>query len=283
MNHEAVAGALRRAILDNERFSGIATDESGVIQIFDAGAERMLGYKAADVINKLALADICDPQEAAARAESLSRELGIAIKPGFEALVFKASRGIPDVYPLTCVHKDGGRFPAILSVSALRGERDGIIGYLLATSVAARTAANPASTPPEPAAAGPRTRTLLYVEDKPANLALVEQLIARRPDIRLLSAANGALGIELARAHLPDAILMDIALPGISGFEAMQSLRNDPLTAHIPILALSAHGTSADIKRGLEAGFFLYITKPIKVHEFMDALDVALERSKKTA
>jgi CheY-like chemotaxis protein len=118
---------------------------------------------------------------------------------------------------------------------------------------------------------------LLYVEDNPANLTLVEQLIARRSDIRLLSAGNGTLGIKLARASRPEVILMDINLPGISGIEALKILREDPATTHIPIIALSANAMPRDIKKGLEAGFFLYLTKPIRVNEFMDALDVALE------
>ena len=120
-------------------------------------------------------------------------------------------------------------------------------------------------------------RTLLYVEDNPANLMLVEDLIARRPDIRLLSAADGNRGIEIARASLPDVILMDINLPGISGIEALQILRADPATAHIPVIALSANAMPRDIEKGLEAGFFRYLTKPIKVNEFMDTLDVALK------
>jgi len=92
----------------------------------------------------------------------------------------------------------------------------------------------------------------------------------------MMSAGDGKLGIEYARAFLPDVILMDINLPGISGVEAMQVLRADPSTAHIPIIALSANAIPRDIEKGLEAGFFNYITKPIKVAEFMDALDVAL-------
>jgi CheY-like chemotaxis protein len=121
--------------------------------------------------------------------------------------------------------------------------------------------------------------TLLYVEDNPANLALVEQLIARRGDMRLLTAVDGHLGIELARAYLPDLILMDINLPGISGYDALHLLRDDPVTKHIPVLALSANAMPRDIEKGLEAGFFRYLTKPIRVREFMDALDVALEHA----
>ncbi len=119
-------------------------------------------------------------------------------------------------------------------------------------------------------------RTLLYVEDNPANLALVEQLIARRKDLKLLTAIDGQLGIQLARAYQPDLILMDINLPGMSGFDALEILRKSPATAHIPVMALSANAVPRDIERGLEAGFFRYLTKPIKVKEFMDALDVAL-------
>ena len=120
-------------------------------------------------------------------------------------------------------------------------------------------------------------RTILYVEDNPANLQLVEQIIARRTDLRLLSARNGTLGIELARAARPDVILMDINLPGMSGIKAMQILHEDTATAHIPIVALSANAIPRDIERGLEAGFFRYLTKPIRVNEFMDTLDLALE------
>jgi CheY-like chemotaxis protein len=121
--------------------------------------------------------------------------------------------------------------------------------------------------------------TLLYVEDNPANLSLVEQLIARRGDLKLLTATDGHQGIELARAYLPDVILMDINLPGISGYGALKILSEDPATAHIPVLALSANAVPRDIEKGLEAGFFRYLTKPIRVREFMDALDVALRHA----
>jgi len=124
---------------------------------------------------------------------------------------------------------------------------------------------------------GAPLRTLLYVEDNPANLKLIEQLIARRRDIRLLSARDGNTGIQLARAHQPDVILMDINLPGISGIEALKILQEDATTAHIPVMALSANAMPRDIEKGLQAGFFRYLTKPIKVHEFMSTLDAALE------
>jgi PAS domain S-box-containing protein len=660
-------GALQNAILNSANFSSIATDEKGVIQLFNVGAERMLGYTAIEVVDKITPADISDPLEVIARAKALSIELGTSITPGFEALVFKASRGIEDIYELTYIRKDGSRFPAVVSVTALRDDLGGIIGYLLigtdntarkqveaeqkqldqrlrdqqfytrsliesnidalmttdpagiitdvnkqmealtgctrdeligapfknyftdpdraedgirlvlslskvtdyeltartrdgketvvsynATTFhdrdrklqgvfaaardvterkriehtlqennveleRARAAAEkanlakseflssmshelrsplnailgfaqlinsdtPRPTPsqtasveqilqagwylldlineildlaqiesgklalsreptslsevmlecqtmielqgekrgitmifpesgmpcfvdadrtrlkqvlinllsnaikynrangrvlvectartperirisvrddgaglapdmlqqlfqpfnrlgqerssvegtgiglvmskrlvelmggvigvestvgagsvfwfelnstPEPqlevdtaqpvtnsqaeAECGVALRTLLYVEDNPANLKLIDQLIARRPDIRLLSARDGGLGIQLARAHRPDVILMDINLPGISGIEALKILREDSATAHIPVVALSANAMPRDIEKGLQAGFFRYLTKPIKVNEFMNTLDEALQ------
>jgi len=125
------AGALQSAIFNSANFSSIATDANGVIQIFNVGAERMLGYLAAEVMNKITPADISDPQEMVARAAGLSAELDTPITPGFEALVFKASRGIEDIYELTYIRKDGSRFPAVVSVTALRDAQDAIIGYLL--------------------------------------------------------------------------------------------------------------------------------------------------------
>ncbi len=665
------AGALQNAIFNSANFSSIATDEKGVIQIFNVGAERMLGYTAADVLNKISPADISDPQELIARARSLSAEVGTTISPGFEALVFKASRGIEDIYELTYIRKDGSRFPAVVSVTALRDPDEAIIGYLLIgtdntvrkeieaeqkllaqrlrdhqfytrslfesnidalmttdpsgiitdvnkqmevltgctrdeligapfknyftdperaeasiklvlsdkkitnyeltarardgretvvsynattfydrdrklqgvfaaardvterkrldqvlqeknaelesaksaaekanlaksdflssmshelrsplnailgfaqlmesdsppparsqkesiaqilqagwhllklineildlakvesgqvplspepvslaevllecqgmiepqaqqrgiqmtfpkseipyfvhadrtrlkqvllnllsnaikynisrgtvevtctesapgrlrvsirdsgaglypeqltklfqpfnrlgqeaggeegtgiglvvakrlvelmggvigvestlgtgsvfwfelSSVAAPTISPESAGPPELAQThiprGARLRTLLYVEDNPANLKLVEQIIARHPGMCLVSAVNGNSGIQIARDNQPDVILMDINLPGISGFEALHILRDDALTAHIPVVAISANAMPGDIKRGLKAGFFRYITKPIKVGEFMAAVDAALEFAEK--
>ena len=522
-------GALQNAILTSANFSIIATDEKGIIQLFNVGAERMLGYKAAEVVNRINPSDIHDPHEVTARARALSVELDTTISPGFEALAFKASRGIEDIYELTYICKDGSRFPAIVSITALRDDYGDIIGYLLIgtdnsvrkqvelelhNAMAVAKKANLAKsaflssmshelrtplsailgfaqliesgTPPptisqkrsvdqilkagwyllelineildlaliesgrlslsleplslsevmrecqtmiEPQAqkrgisvvfpqfpvryfvkadrtrvkqllinllsnaikynkvggavvvdcvattagrirvrvedtgeglapdkleqlfqpfnrlgqeasgeegtgiglvvckrlvelmggaigvestvgagsvfwfelnltAAPRpsagaiehpvvaparteadaqVRTLLYVEDNPANLMLVEDLIARRSDISLLSASDGSRGIEIARASRPDIILMDINLPGISGIQALKILADDPLTAHIPVIALSANAIPRDIEKGLEAGFFRYLTKPIKVSEFMDTLNVALK------
>ncbi len=125
------AGALQSAIFNSANFSSIATDAKGVIQIFNVGAERMLGYTATEVMNTITPADISDPQELVARAHALSAELATDITPGFEALVFKASRGIEDIYELTYIRKDGTRFPAVVSVTALRDAQGSIIGYLL--------------------------------------------------------------------------------------------------------------------------------------------------------
>jgi PAS domain S-box-containing protein len=125
------AGALQSAIFNSANFSSIATDAEGVIQIFNVGAERMLGYTAAEVMNKITPAEISDPQELIARAKALSIEFNTPIAPGFEALVFKASRGIEDIYELTYIRRDGSRFPAVVSVTALRDELGAIIGYLL--------------------------------------------------------------------------------------------------------------------------------------------------------
>jgi len=535
--------ALQNAIFNNANFFCIATDAKGVIQIFNVGAERMLGYSAAEVTNHITPADLSDPQELITRAATLSQELDTPISPGFEALVFKASRGIEDTYELSYIRKVGSRLPALVSVTALRDENQAIIGYLLvgidntarraveverersdqvlrdknAELEAARANADkanlakseflsamshelrsplnailgfaqliesgsplptpgqktsidqilragwyllelinevldlsliesgrlslsrePVSLPEvlqdcqtlmaplalkkdihmhfpqhlvprfveadktrlkqvminlltnavkynrdggsvditcgvrapqrlrisvqdtgdglsleqiehlyqpfnrlgkedsaeegtgiglvvskrlveqmggaigvvsvvgsgslfwielalvaapefyepqtEPAAPRPaataedaQVRTLLYVEDNRANMQLVEQLIARRPDMRLYGAEDAMRGIALAREHQPEVILLDINLPGISGLQALKILHEDPATQHIPVLALSANAMPRDIEKGLAAGFFRYLTKPIRVTDFMEALDTGLE------
>src|SRR3989304_10215738 len=124
-------GALQNAILTSANFSIIATDEKGIIQLFNIGAERMLGYQAAEVVNRISPSDIHDPQEVMARAQALSLELATPIAPGFEALALKASRGIEDIYELSYIRKDGSRFPAVVSITALRDDYGDIIGYLL--------------------------------------------------------------------------------------------------------------------------------------------------------
>ena len=142
-----------------------------------------------------------------------------------------------------------------------------------------------ASLAPIPArsSAATRQRTLLYVEDNPANMLLVEQLIAQHSNLKMLTAVDGTLGIQLARSALPAVILMDINLPGLSGTDAMKILRDDPATAHIPVVALSANAMPRDVEKGLEAGFFSYLTKPIKIKEFNEALNTAIKFSEKSA
>ncbi len=528
------AGALQNAILNSANFSTLITDERGVIRIFNVGAERMLGHAAADVLNRLTPGDLCDPQGLAARAAALSLEFGVPIAPGFESLVFKASRGIEDIHELTYIRRDGSRLAVLVSVTALRDAAGRIIGYLQIgtdnterkrldhvlheTNLALQNAkfvaeranlaksdflsnmshelrsplnailgftqlidsGSPLPTPGQKAsidqilragwyllelineildlaliesgkmslsqesmsladvlddchamiepqaskrgirvvfprfddavfvkadqtrvkqvfinllsnaikynrdggqvevtcsAAGEERlrisvrdtglglppqdlaqlfqpfnrlgqqagaeegtgiglvvskrlvelmggsigvestvgvgsvfwielhsalaphavdelapsvvvppqvhadaplRTLLCVEDNPANLMLVERLLARRTDIRLLSARDGDRGIQIARAERPDVILMDINLPGISGLDALRILAGDPATAHIPVIALSANAMPRDVERGLAAGFFRYLTKPIRIQQFMDTLDDAL-------
>jgi PAS domain S-box-containing protein len=136
----------------------------------------------------------------------------------------------------------------------------------------------PREIPPQSSDAAVDTRrTLLYVEDNPANLMLVEQIIESIPSLRMFSATDGNAGVASARAHLPDVILMDINLPGISGTDAMKLLHMDPATNHIPIIALTANAMLRDIKSGLDAGFFRYLTKPIKINEFLNALKDALK------
>jgi PAS domain-containing protein len=125
-------GALQNAILNSANFSIIATDEKGIIQLFNVGAERMLGYRAEEVVNRIRPSDIHDPERGGgARCQALSRELGTTIAPGFEALAFKASRGIEDIYELTYIARTGSRFPAMVSITALRDDYDKVIGYLL--------------------------------------------------------------------------------------------------------------------------------------------------------
>jgi CheY-like chemotaxis protein/two-component sensor histidine kinase len=134
----------------------------------------------------------------------------------------------------------------------------------------------PSELRPSTAADGTRVRTLLYVEDNRANMELVEQLIARRPDMRLYGAEDAMRGIAMAREHQPEVILLDINLPGISGLQALKILHEDPATKHIPVLALSANAMPRDIEKGLAAGFSRYLTKPIRVPDFMEALDTGL-------
>ena len=133
------------------------------------------------------------------------------------------------------------------------------------------------------AQAHPKSHTILYVEDNPANLRLVQEIIGLRPDLQLLTAADAGLGIEIARAHQPDLILMDLNLPGISGRQALRILRLDPLTAHIPVIALTANAMPRDVEKGLAEGFVSYLTKPIDIGKFLASVDQALQLSHERA
>ena len=530
--HEALllkAGAFQHAILSSPRFSIIATDDKGLIQLFNPGAEGLLGYAASELVGQIAASDLHDPQDLAARARVLSREFATPIAADFAAMAFRASQGIEDVYEMNVIRKDGSRFPAVVSITALRDDYDDLIGYLLIgtdnsvrkrvetellDAMAAADKANHAKsaflssmshelrTPlnailgfaqlmqsgsPQPTtvqqrsidqilkagwyllelineildlalvesgkltlstepvslsevieeckvmiegqaqmrgislrfpsadighyvkvdrtrlkqvlinllnnaikynrpsgsvvvdcivtrpgririciedsgeglceqdlaqlfqpfnrlgremtdeegtgiglvtakrlievmdgtigvesavgkgsvfwvelaitserqhlvedthneagacqkqAVGHKSQTVLYIEDNPANMLLVEELVSRRPDLCFLSATDASRGIEMAREFLPDMILMDINLPGISGIQALKILREDPVTAHIPVVALSGNAIPRDIRKGLEAGFFRYLTKPINVHDFFATVDATLE------
>ena len=539
----AKAANIQRAIFDCPNFSCIATDANGLVQVFSVGAQKLFGYSAAEVVNKFTPADLGDHEETVARAKALSLEFGTPVAPGLEELFFKAARGIEDIHNVTKIRKDGSRFPALVSITALRDASEGIIGYLIigtdntarkqieeerkrseanlretnAKLEIAKSAAekanqakseflsnmshelrtplnailgfaqlmeggNPPPTPgqtksinqilhggwyllklineildlaaiesgklslaadsvslsdvmtscrnmvepqalqrgielifpqfdyqifvradrtrleqilinllsnaikynedngkvvvdwtfnsadririsvrdtgaglpPEKlarlftpfnrlgqesgkitgtgiglvvskrlaeamdgvlgaestvgkgsifwcefsSAVAPRDsswnettestdaalearagrqHTLLYIEDSPANMQLVEELVLRFPEMRLLTAVNANIGLELARSAQPEVILMDLNLPGISGVEALGLLREDPSTAHIPVIAVSANAMQRDIDLGLAAGFFCYLTKPIKIKEFISALRSAIK------
>ena len=195
------AGALQSAIFNSANFSSIATDAKGVIQIFNVGAERMLGYLAAEVVNKITPADISDPQEVIARATALSVELGTPIAPGFEALAFKASRGIEDIYELTYIRKDGSRFPAVVSVTALRDAQNAIIGYLLiGTDNTARKHAEEALLQSEMlASAGRMAASIAHEINNPLEAIINTLYLARKTDylpkaaVEYLDIADGEL------------------------------------------------------------------------------------------
>jgi PAS domain S-box-containing protein len=374
------AGVLQDA-LNSAGIASIVTDQNGLIQILSAGAQRMLGYTEAEVADKRKAADLADPAQAL----------------GFEALVFKAARGMEDRYELTWIRKDGSRLPSLLSVTALRDARNEVIGYLLIATdnsaqegfrrmvealtdcgivqldaqgqvlswnagaqildgysaqeivgqhfsrfysgedveqgvpqrdleAAAATGrhenegwrarkdgalywAHIVLTPlhdqagvlrgftrlsratgerkersaesPTPAgeahAAGVPRRGLLYVEDHDASFALVEELVAGRADVVLLRAANMDLGIALARSARPEVILLNIDLPGIGALHFMKLLRAHPATQNTPLLALGANTAPGAVTQALVAGFFHYLTKPLKPEPFLEALNDALD------
>lgn len=123
--------------------------------------------------------------------------------------------------------------------------------------------------------------TVLYIEDNPANLRLVVQLLGRRPDIQMLTAIEPLQGLELAAIHKPDLILLDINLPGIDGYEVLKRLRQREATQDKPVIAISANALLKDIKKGLQAGFDDYITKPININLLLQAVDNRLLKNGK--
>jgi PAS domain S-box-containing protein len=222
------AGALQSAIFNSANFSSIATDAKGVIQIFNVGAERMLGYTAADVVNKITPADISDPQEVIARAKVLTVELGTAIAPGFEALVFKASRGIEDIYELTYIRKDNSRFPAMVSVTALRDAQDSIIGYLLiGTDNTARKRAE------EEAVKAGALQSAIFNSANFSSIATDAKGVIQIFNVgaeRMLGYAAAEVVNKVTPAHISDpqeliaratALSVELATPIAPGFEAM--------------------------------------------------------------
>jgi signal transduction histidine kinase/ActR/RegA family two-component response regulator len=160
------------------------------------------------------------------------------------------------------------------------------VGSVFSVELQAGTppAAGPGELTPaaqEPAGAGAaltEQHLLLYIEDNPVNLKLVEEIVRFRPDLRLLAAPDGPSGLALARRHLPELILLDLNLPGMSGMDVLRELRRDPRTAGIPAIALTASAMPDDVERALAAGFFRYLTKPIDIARFNDAIDSALAR-----
>ncbi len=199
---------------------------------------------------------------------------------GQEAGVIKGT-GIGLVVSKRLVELMGGQIGAQSTVGR---------GSVFWVDLVAAVALPPALVEPgAPAGGGPgagqpsaaiRIFTVLCIEDDAANQILVQRMLARRTDLQLLLASDGSHGVALARATRPDVVLMDINLPGISGLEAMKLLAEDAATANIPVIAVSANAMRFEVERGLQAGFFRYLTKPIKIDLFMQALDAALKLPK---
>src|SRR4030088_824264 len=240
-------GALQNAILKSANFSSIATDERGVIQIFNVGAERMLGYEAADVVNKITPADISDPQEVIARAAALSTELATSITPGFQALVFKASRGIEDIYELTYIRKDGSRFPAVVSVTALRDDHGGIIGYLLiGTDNTARKRAEEALLK-----AG-ALQSAIFNSANFSSIATDEKGV-----IQIFN-----VGAERMLGYTAADVMNKITPAEISDPQEV-------IARAIPVIALTALAMKGDEERIRSAGCDGYIAKPLAYRDFL--------------
>lgn len=286
-NSKASNNSLQQAILNSKNISIFATDAKGAIQVFNTGAEHMFGYTATEVIDKLTPTDFANQQYIIDRAKVLGTYYSTRITSGFEVLVFNAMRGNEDSFEMTCVRKNRSHFSAQLSVNALHDEFDEIVGYLfyvMDNTAIKQAEAKLALLQPLQKFQGAQSYRMLYVEDNPANLQLVVELIASKQGVSLLTAENGGTGIQIARSEKPDVILLDINLPDMSGFKVLDTLRKDPSTSHIPIIALSANDMPMNVDSGLQAGFFRYLTKPVKLNVLMDALDAASATSqRKTA
>jgi PAS domain S-box-containing protein len=255
-------GALLGAISRSAYFSCIATDEKGAIRIFNAGAERMLGYAAADVLNKTP-ADISDPQESIVRAAALSRELGTPVTPGFEALVCKAARGVEDIYELTWLRKDGSRFPVVVSVTALRDGRNAIIGYLLmGTDNAARIQAEEAvlKFTATMAAAAPRKPVALVVEDDDQGAEVLRQFLEAE-GFAVLRAISAEDALLIAPKQTLALITLDIHMHGMNGWTFLLQQRQSSTQADVPVIIVSGRPIVGDLARSHGAAAVLQ--KPI--------------------
>jgi PAS domain S-box-containing protein len=296
-------GALQKAIFNSANFSSIATDAKGVIQIFNVGAERMLGYAAAEVVNTISAADLHDPQEVVARAKTSSLEFGSPIAPGFEALVFKAARGIEDIYELTKVRKDGSCFPAVVSVTALRDPHDAIIGYLLiGTDNSARqeielerkrldqrlrdqqfyTRSLIESNIDAPIAIDPRaiitnvnkqTEALIgYTRDELIGAPFKDYFsdpVRAEAGINRVLAEGKVTNYELT-ARASDG--RDLKLPKVDGLEVLRQIKGDDALKTIPIVMMTSSRQEQDLLRSYQLGVNAYVVKPLKFQDFVEAV-----------
>jgi diguanylate cyclase (GGDEF)-like protein/PAS domain S-box-containing protein len=270
--------ALMDAIFNSTHFWQMATDESGVIQIFSARAEATLGYDAVDVVDRITPADIMDPAELVKRAAELSVELGTPIAPGFEALVCKAKGGIEDSYELTCFRRDGGRVPAIVSVTALRDAHEDIIGYLLTgtdniagTQVVAQAgtevvtqerAGHRAGDASGSAPIAAEPATILIIDDEPQNRRLLQALLEPEGYVTR-TAGSGEEALVSIAAFPPDLILLDVIMPGMDGREVASRIKADRATCNIPVIMVTAQSDHEARLAAVDGGAEDFLTKPI--------------------
>jgi CheY-like chemotaxis protein len=254
--------ALQGAIFSSAYFLCIATDEKGVIQVFNAGAGRMLGYAAADVLGKTP-ADLCDPQELIARAAALSRGSVTPVAPGFEALVCYASRGIEDIYALTWLRKNGSRLPTMLSVTALRGDRDAIVGYLfIGTEDTARRQAEEAlrKVTATVAAAELKKPIALVIDDDDQAAELLRRFLVAEgfAVIRAMSAEDAVLMVPKQTLAL---ITLDLQMYGMDGWQFLLQLRKSGTLASVPVIIIS--GRPVAEKLAQSRGAAAVLQKPL--------------------